>query len=182
MDMADAEETAAVLRAVRPDWVFHLAAYGAYSSQTNIHQMVSTNLINTINLVQASLQAGVEAFINTGSSSEYGFKSFAPHEREWLDPNSHYAVTKAAATLYCRQMAQTHPMKITTLRLYSVFGPFEEPTRLIPTLIMQGFAGKLPPLVSPMISWWPSSATIPRAACSWTKTTSNNAITVRGER
>ena len=36
-----------------------------------------------------------------------------------------------------------------TLRLYSVYGPFEDPGRLIPTLVREGLAGKLPPLVNP---------------------------------
>ena len=38
-------------------------------------------------------------------------------------------------------------MNLTTLRLYSVYGPYEEPTRLIPTLILRGREGTLPPLV-----------------------------------
>ena len=35
------------------------------------------------------------------------------------------------------------------MRLYSIYGPYEEPTRLIPTLIAHGLRGTLPPLVSP---------------------------------
>ena len=36
-----------------------------------------------------------------------------------------------------------------TLRLYSVYGPFEEPSRLIPRLIVRGLGGAFPPLASP---------------------------------
>src|SRR5262249_15022962 len=36
--------------------------------------------------------------------------------------------------------------------LYSVFGPYEEPTRLVPTLLVRGLAGELPPLVNPDIA------------------------------
>jgi nucleoside-diphosphate-sugar epimerase len=98
------------------------------------------------------LKVGFEAFINTGSSSEYGFKDHPPKENEWIDPNSPYAVTKAAATQYCRFIAQSQKANLATVRLYSVYGPYEEPTRLIPTLIVQGLQGKLPPLVNPNIS------------------------------
>jgi dolichol-phosphate mannosyltransferase len=38
---------------------------------------------------------------------------------------------------------------VTTLRLYSVYGPWEEPTRLIPRLIVEGRRGKWPPLAAP---------------------------------
>jgi dolichol-phosphate mannosyltransferase len=36
-----------------------------------------------------------------------------------------------------------------TLRLYSVYGPYEEPGRLVPTLVARGLSGQLPPLVDP---------------------------------
>jgi nucleoside-diphosphate-sugar epimerase len=132
--------------------VFHLAVHGAYSSQTAIHEMIDTNIVSTVHLVEACLQTGFEAFVNTGSSSEYGFKDHPPSESEWLEPNSAYAVTKASATLYCRMIAQTRRENVTTLRLYSVYGAYEEPTRLIPTLIAHGLRGRLPPLVNPNIA------------------------------
>ena len=50
------------------------------------------------------------------------------------------------------KVAQHHDVHIPTLRLYSVYGPFEEPTRFVPTLITHGLEGRLPPLVSPDIA------------------------------
>jgi nucleoside-diphosphate-sugar epimerase len=142
----------ALIRDIKPHWIFHLAAHGAYSSQTGVQQMIQTNFIGTVNLVEASLKSGFEAFVNVGSSSEYGFKDHAPSEKDYLEPNSHYAVTKAAATLFCRYTAQAQGAPLVTLRLYSVYGPWEEPTRLMPTMIMRGLQGDLPPLVNPEIT------------------------------
>src|SRR6266851_5150545 len=102
--------------------------------------------------VRACVAAGFEALVNIGSSSEYGFKEHAPSEDEVLEPNSDYAVTKASATLYCRSTAIRLRVPITTLRLYSVYGPFEEPTRLIPTLLVRGLEGRWPPLVDPAVA------------------------------
>jgi len=147
--LADAQALAATVARIRPDWVFHLAAHGAYPSQTDLDVIVQTNLLGTINLVRACVASGCEAFVNTGSSSEYGFQDHAPAETERLEPNSHYAVTKAAATLFCRYTAATADVPLCTLRLYSVYGPYEEPTRLIPTLVVRGLRGELPPLVNP---------------------------------
>lgn len=152
IDLSNVETLAALIRKIRPDWIFHLAAYGAYSSQTDLHTIIQTNLIGTVNLVEACLKTGFEAFVNFGSSSEYGFKDHAPSEKEWLEPNSHYAVTKASASLFCRFTAQSQHVHIVTLRLYSVYGPWEEPTRLVPTLILRGLQGELPPLVHPGIA------------------------------
>lgn len=152
VDLADADGVARTVQAVRPDWIFHLAAHGAYSSQTDFSEMIQTNLIGTVNLVEACVKTGFEAFVNTGSSSEYGFKDHAPPETELPEPNSHYAVTKASATLYSRYAAQKHNVRLRTLRLYSVFGPWEEPTRLISTLIAFGLRGRLPPLADPKVA------------------------------
>ena len=152
LHLHDAEAVARVVSQIRPDWVFHLAVHGAYSWQTDWEQMVRTNIQGTMSLVSACLKTGFEAFVNTGSSSEYGVKDHAPTESEPLEPNSHYAVTKAAATLFCRHTAQSRQVHLPTLRLYSVFGPYEEPGRLLPALIMHGLQGELPPLADPNVA------------------------------
>lgn len=150
--LEDREAISALVREVQPDQVFHLAAYGAYSSQQGIERMAATNLVGCAALLDACAETGVEAFVNAGSSSEYGAKDHAPDEEELPEPNSHYAITKLAATHYCRFVARTRNLPVVTLRLYSIYGPWEEPTRLIPTLLVTGLAGKLPPLVSPDIA------------------------------
>ena len=150
--LLDRERLFSEVARIRPDWVFHLAAYGAYSWQDDPNMAIQTNFLGTVNLVDACQKIGFEVFVNTGSSSEYGLKDHASTERDSLDPNSYYAVTKASATLFCRYTAQRFDLPIYTLRLYSVFGPYEEPNRLIPTLIIKGLQGKYPPLVNPDIA------------------------------
>lgn len=147
--LTDDEAVGRAMRLIRPDWVFHLAVSGAYSWQQDLQEMVNVNILSTINLVLASVAVGVEAFVNTGSSSEYGFTPFAPPEVERLEPNSYYAVTKAASTLFCRYSGQRETIHLPTLRLYSVYGPYEDPGRLIPTLISCGLRKVLPPLAAP---------------------------------
>ncbi|MFI5283903.1 MAG: NAD-dependent epimerase/dehydratase family protein [Candidatus Dormibacterales bacterium] len=140
---------AAVVADFRPQWVFHLAAHGAYSWQREPASILKTNVLGTANLLDACLGIGFDAFVNTGSSSEYGFKDHPPREDEVLEPSSTYAVAKAAATLYCAQAARAHDAPVATLRLYSVYGPWEEPKRFIPQLVARGLEGRLPPLASP---------------------------------
>ena len=60
---------------IRPDWIFHLAAHGAYSWQTGLFTRWYKRISSArSNLLGACLKTGFEAFVNTGSSSEYGFK------------------------------------------------------------------------------------------------------------
>ena len=149
VDLEDRERVAELTAGVAADWVFHAAAYGAYPFQTDLRRMISTNLVGTVNLVEAALAVGFESFVHTGTSSEYGVKDHGPGEDELPEPNSHYAVTKAAATLYCRHAARTHSAGLRVLRLYSVYGPWEEPTRLMPRLVVQGLRGGWPPMANP---------------------------------
>lgn len=151
-DLGDQQGVHHAVAECRPERAFHLAVHGAYPQQTDARAMVQANLVGTINLVEAALAAGCETIVNTGSSSEYGFKDHAPLESERPEPNSHYAVTKAAATMYCQYVATSRGVRIPTLRLYSVYGPYEEATRLMPTLILRGLEGVWPPLVRPDIA------------------------------
>lgn len=149
IDLRDEATVAKAVRKARPDWIFNLAAHGAYSWQTDLHEMFMTNLIGTVHLLEAAVASGFEAFVQTGSSSEYGAKDHSPHEAEWVEPNSPYAITKASATLFCRYTGRDKGLAVRTLRLYSVYGPWEEPSRLLPTLVVRGMRGELPDLVSP---------------------------------
>jgi len=151
-ELDDAEAVQRAVKTIRPEWIFHLAVHGAYSWQKDLDAMVRTNIHGTINLVQAALASEVEVFINTGSSSEYGLKDHAPLEAEALEPNSHYAVTKAAATMFCKHTASTCAMRMATLRLYSAFGPYEDAGRLLPALIAHGLRGEYPALAAPEIA------------------------------
>jgi UDP-glucose 4-epimerase len=152
VQLADPARVEAVVAAIRPRALFHLAVHGAYSSQTSFDSMLQSNIAGTWNLLQAAVRNGVETFVNTGSSSEYGFQDHAPSEGEPLEPNSLYAVTKATATMLCRLVAHDHALRAPTLRLYSVYGPWEEATRLLPTLLVNAMNGRLPPLVSPAVA------------------------------
>jgi nucleoside-diphosphate-sugar epimerase len=149
VDLADAEDVKATLRMIRPELIFHLAQHGGYSWQSNLKEMISTNYLGCINLLQGALDVDARVVVNTGSSSEYGLKQHATSERDCPEPNSDYAATKAAGTLYCQQWARRLGRAAPTLRLYSVYGPFEEPMRLLPRVVSYGLEGRFPPLVDP---------------------------------
>jgi dolichol-phosphate mannosyltransferase len=108
--------------------------------------MLAVNMYATDALLRAAVEIDAR-FVNTGSSSEYGYKDHPPTENEVVRPNSYYAVTKAAATQLCQLAADQHGLPVATLRLYSVYGPWEEPGRLMPTLVHKCRKGTWPPLV-----------------------------------
>lgn len=149
VDLLDHGAVRETLRLSSPDWVFHLAAYGAYSFQTDWMRMIETNLAATLNLLEASDEVGCLGFINSGSSSEYGLVNHAPREEECCRPNSMYAITKLAGTQLCQRIAEQKRIRTLTLRLYSVYGPYEDPRRLMPSLVQGLLHGDYPPLADP---------------------------------
>ncbi len=133
----------------RPQTVFNLAAYGAYARQRNTELIYSTNFLATVTLLQALSKEGFGRYVHAGSSSEYGTNASGPPETGELTPNSHYAVSKAGSSYYIKYCGKVLGMPVVNLRLYSVYGPWEEPDRLVATLIERARAGSFPPLVSP---------------------------------
>lgn len=120
---------------IAPNFIFHLASYGTHPSEKDDKQTILSNIFGTYNLLEASRNINYHIFVNTGSSSEYGSKKKPMKENAVLEPITFYGATKSSATLLCSMFAHVYKKPIITLRLFSVYGPYEEPTRLIPTAI-----------------------------------------------
>jgi len=148
-DLTDREDTKRVISEIRPNIVFHLAMYGGYSFQNDSLKMINTNYIGTINLLDACIEGEFDCFINTGSSSEYGIKDEPTKESDLLEPIDVYGATKAAATLYCQVLAKKNNLPIFVLRLFSPYGYYEEPARLISYLIISMLKNEKIKLASP---------------------------------
>ncbi|EKE14754.1 MAG: NAD-dependent epimerase/dehydratase [uncultured bacterium] len=148
-DLSDKLELTKIVKKIKPNIIFHLATNGAYSYQKNADQIIHTNILGTWNLLQACNSVNYELFVNTGSSSEYGFKKFAMRETDILEPASYYAVTKCAQTLLCSHIARQEKKTIVTIRPFAVYGPYEESKRFVPTLMNALFSNKKMNLVSP---------------------------------
>lgn len=129
-----------LVKAVKPRYVFHLAARGAYSDQDDVADIITGNLEATANLLVALKEIPLKGFVQAGSSSEYGFKRHPMRENELLEPVSFYAATKAAATHLAQVFSLREGVPAVTLRLFSAYGPWEEPKRLIPAIIARALA------------------------------------------
>jgi nucleoside-diphosphate-sugar epimerase len=141
VDLADAEAVQTAVRKAAPAAILHMAAYGTGEWQAEGRRILETNVLGSLNLLEASLTTGVRVFVNAGSSSEYGYKSEPMRETDRPEPNSVYGVAKAAQTHLATLMARRTSMAIVTFRLFSVYGPWEEPGRLIPTVIRRARSG-----------------------------------------
>ena len=98
-----------------------------------------------MNFIPSALVERVDV-LTGGASSEYGADSAAPEETAAPTPNSHYAVTKNAAASLVYFSGRHRGLRCANLRLYSVYGPLEDRSRLIPTLVAEAHDHRLPPV------------------------------------
>lgn len=148
-DLSSANAVHAIVEKVNPKLVFHLAAYGGYHMQQDKQQIIASNVVGTTNLLNAAKKAKVECFVNTGSSSEYGFKDKPMHETDLAQPVNFYGVSKVFSTLLCSYAWLVEKVPTVTLRLFSVYGYFEEQHRLVPYIINCCLKKQQPKLASP---------------------------------
>jgi nucleoside-diphosphate-sugar epimerase len=151
-DIADVNKIKRIIKNIKPKTIYHLATHGAYSDQNEIEKIKKSILDSTFNLINECKKYKFNIFINTGSSSEYGFKNKAMKEKDILVPNSYYSVFKSSSTLYCQYESFKSNLQIVTIRPFHVYGPFERRDRLIPTLVKNMLNNKKIKLVSPKIS------------------------------
>ncbi len=153
VDITSAADIAALFGETQPAAIINCAAYGAYSNQADPALIYDVNFHGVQLMLEAARHChGLRAFIQLGSSSEYGTNCRAPGEGDPTWPDSHYAVSKVSASALVRFYALKYAMPAFVLRLYSVYGPLEDASRLIPVLLSRAQMGRLPPLAHPSIS------------------------------
>jgi dolichol-phosphate mannosyltransferase len=152
LDITVPQEVDDAVNRHRPRTIFNLSAYGSYERQSDARRIHQVNYNGTLNLLHALTETGCDAFVQAGTSSEYGLNCAAPAESAELQPNSDYAVSKVSVSYLLGYHGRTKHFPCTHLRLYSVYGPWEERDRLISSVVRFGLQGNYPPLVNPAIS------------------------------
>lgn len=124
------------------DVIIHCAAYGVKYEEQDLNKAFMVNVQGTSNLILAANKAGISRFIHIGSCFEYGNKNYPIHENEVLEPTSLYGVSKASGTLLALSLSRQHNIPLVVVRPFSLWGPFEEPYRLVPQVISHCMAKK----------------------------------------
>lgn len=141
-DLRDAD---AVRRAVRGcNFVFHLGALiGIPYSYVNPADVVDTNVIGSLHVLQACLDAEVERVVQTSTSEVYGTARFVPmDEHHPLNPQSPYAASKIAGDKLAESFFRTYGLPVTVLRPFNTYGPRQSPRAIIPTIITQALSSR----------------------------------------
>lgn len=152
LNLHDPISVSTVLTKRAPKVIFDCSSFGAYSFEQDIERIHATNYTCFIHLLETVSTLPLHAYVHAGSSSEYGLNANAPHEQDQLLPNSHYAVSKCAAAAAVAFYGKVRNLPVANLRLYSVYGPYEDSSRLIPVLCEHAHRNDLPPFARPQTS------------------------------
>ncbi|MBK9737021.1 MAG: GDP-mannose 4,6-dehydratase, partial [Saprospiraceae bacterium] len=123
-DICNASFLNTILNNEKPDLVIHLAAKaGVRPSILNPSEYYNTNVIGTLNLLEAMKTAGCKKMIFGSSSSIYGNNKKVPFsEEDNVDnPISPYAATKKAGELLCHTYHHLYNFDINCLRFFTVY-------------------------------------------------------------
>lgn len=128
-----------IIKCFKPDVVLHLAAQS--NLRTSIRYPITdafTNIIGSINVIQACIKYNVKKFIYTSTGgARYGFASnFDEFAR--IHPVSPYGISKHTVEHYLNMYHFTGQFYPTTLCFGNVYGPndiAEISNRIIPTII-----------------------------------------------
>jgi NAD dependent epimerase/dehydratase len=119
--------------------VFHLAALIAIPySYSAAQSYVETNIMGSLNVLEAARQWGTERIVQTSTSEVYGTAQTMPiSESHPLQGQSPYSASKIGADMMAEAYARSFGVPVVTLRPFNTFGPRQSERAIIPTLIRQ---------------------------------------------
>lgn len=142
-DITDEDLIIDIFKKYRPDGVIHLAAESHVDrSITSPLEFVKTNVLGTVNLLNAAKEIWNENYINKrflhvstdevyGTLGETGLFT----EETSYDPHSPYSASKASSDHFVRAYADTYGLPIVISNCSNNYGPNQFPEKLIPLCI-----------------------------------------------
>jgi NAD dependent epimerase/dehydratase len=121
------------------DTVMHLAALIAIPySYVAPASYIDTNVIGTLNIVQAAKDLGVSRVLVTSTSEVYGTATYVPiDEKHVKQPQSPYSASKIGADAIADSFYRSFETPITIVRPFNTYGPRQSARAIIPTIITQ---------------------------------------------
>ncbi len=136
-DLRDSGSVRAAVKDVQI--VFHLGASIAIPySYVNPRDAIETNVIGTLNMLNAVKDYEVEQMIQTSSSEVYGTALYCPiDEKHPLQAQSPYAASKIASDKLAESFHLSYGLPVATIRPFNTYGPRQSARAVIPAIITQ---------------------------------------------
>jgi len=115
---------------------------GGYVDHTNKEKTFKSHYVGCKNLTEIFLKRRLMAFVQMGSSGEYGRLKSPQNESSNCNPKSIYSQAKLLTSRHLINLFKKKNFPVTILRLYQAYGPKQDFNRLIPIVIRACINGK----------------------------------------
>ncbi len=132
VDLSDATAVTELLASLKPEIVVH-SAWEGVGGALRAGDIQFENIRTALSLADAAIAAGASKFVGIGSQAEYGRYDRRISETDLPQPTMLYGAAKLSACHLTRQRAREAGIGFAWLRLFSVFGPGDNPNWLIPS-------------------------------------------------
>ncbi|MDX8443649.1 SDR family NAD(P)-dependent oxidoreductase [Mesorhizobium australafricanum] len=129
--------------------VFHLAALIAIPySYAAAQSYVETNVLGTVNVLEAARQWEIERVVHTSTSEVYGTALTMPiSEAHPLQGQSPYSASKIGADMMAESYARSFDIPVVILRPFNTYGPRQSERAIVPTIIRQALDPNCPAIM-----------------------------------
>lgn len=123
--------------------VIHLASLIAIPySYKAAQSYIETNVMGTLNVMEAARQSGVKRVIHTSTSEVYGSAQYTPmDEAHPIVGQSPYSASKIGADQIAHSYWASFGLPVTTIRPFNAYGPRQSQRAFIPSVIVQLLSG-----------------------------------------
>jgi len=127
---------------IKPDYDYVVNLAG-YVDHTNKPKTMKSHYIGCKNLSNFFLNSKIKKFVQIGSCIEYG-KIESPQKeiKQNKKTFSIYGKAKLLSTIFLQNFYKKYNFPVTILRLYLVYGPFQDTNRVIPVTIINALKNK----------------------------------------
>jgi nucleoside-diphosphate-sugar epimerase len=148
-DLLDPSAVKAVLNEVQPDILLHLAWVVTPGLFWNAPENTDW-IAASANLASAAADAGVSRIVGTGTCFEYAWPDdgACDESKTPVAPTTPYAIAKDAARRVVANICSQRGLPFAWARIFFLYGPFEHPARLVPSLALNLANGMRAPLSS----------------------------------
>ena len=123
------------------DYVVNLAGY---VDHTHKSKTMKSHYIGCKNLSKYFLNSKIKKFLQVGSSIEYG-KIVSPQKENIINKQKTYSIygkAKLMSTKFLLNLSKKYDFPTTIMRLYLVYGPYQDVNRIVPITIKNAIENK----------------------------------------
>ena len=129
------------------DIVIHLASEGVPPKTSSWKNMIKTNILSSLSLIEAAHEAKIKRIIVAGSVHEFGSSKDANHDSirfndVKLNPQNIYAATKVSAYYLLAAFAKTNKIQLYYARISNAYGQGQHAHNLWPSLVRSAELGE----------------------------------------